>query len=312
MIGGSAGAVEALQTLVSRLPVRLPAAIFVVVHMAPRSKSFLPQILSRSGPLPASHPENGTPIEMGRIYVAPPDFHLILERDHIHLGTGPRENRHRPCINVTFRSAAAAHGSRVAGIVLTGQLDDGTAGLWDIKRHGGTVIVQRPEDAAYPSMPLSALREVDVDHTLAAAEMGSLVDRLSHEVDRLSYEKDESASNPDEDVLEPMLTDITCPDCRGTLWQVRRGQHSEYRCRIGHSYSARTMLAEHYGAQERAMWQSVVALEEGAVLATRMAEELEPQLRDELLGEARVAREQASQIRGMLTKRMTFGLDSTG
>src|SRR5215217_4453891 len=114
VIGASAGGVEALQTLVARLPSTLPAALFVVVHMAPRSKSFLPQILTRSGPLPAIHPENGTRIEPGKIYVAPPDHHLILERDHIHLGMGPQENRHRPCINVTFRSAGRRY-SRTLG-----------------------------------------------------------------------------------------------------------------------------------------------------------------------------------------------------
>jgi two-component system, chemotaxis family, protein-glutamate methylesterase/glutaminase len=305
VIGASAGGVEALQRLVSQFPATLPAAIFVVVHMAPRSKSFLPQILSRSGPLKAIHPENGTRIEPGRIYVAPPDNHLILEKEHIHLGMGPRENRHRPCINVTFRSAATAYGPRVAGVVLTGQLDDGTAGLWDIKRQGGVVIVQRPEDAAYPSMPLSALREVDVDYTLPVSEMGSLMDRLARD-------DGQSGTTASEMALEPKLTDITCPDCRGTIWEVRRGRHSEYRCRIGHSFSARTMLAEHFAVQEKTMWQAVVALEEGAALAGRLADDLEPNLREELLNEARLAREQAVNIRGMLTKRMTFGLDSTG
>jgi len=304
-IGASAGGVEALQTLVSHLPSTLPAALFVVVHMAPRSKSFLPQILTRSGPLPAMHPENGTRIEHGKIYVAPPDHHLILERDHIHLGMGPQENRHRPCINVTFRSAATAYGRRVAGIVLTGQLDDGTAGLWDIKRQGGVVIAQRPEDAAYPSMPLSALREVDVDYTLPVAEMGKLLETLSLE------DGDEEVT-PKVGVSEPKLTEITCPDCRGTIWEVKRGRYTEYRCRIGHSYSTRTMLAEHFAVQERTMWQAVVALEEGAVLASRLAEDLEPTLRDELLSEARLARDQAAAIRGMLNKRMTFGLDPTG
>jgi two-component system, chemotaxis family, protein-glutamate methylesterase/glutaminase len=305
VVGASAGGVEALQTFVSQLPPTLPAALFVVVHMAPRSKSFLPQILTRSGPLQAIHPENGTPIEHGKIYVAPPDNHLILERDHIHLGLGPRENRHRPCINVTFRSAASAYGRRVAGIVLTGQLDDGTAGLWDIKRQGGVVIVQRPEDAAYPSMPLSALREVDVDYTLPVAEMGKLLERLSQE-------DTNSEVAPDVGVSEPKLTEFTCPDCRGTIWEVKRGGHREYRCRIGHSFSTRTMLAEHFEVQERTMWQAVVALEEGAVLASRLAGDLEPNLREELLNEAQLGREQASAIRGMLNKRMTFGLDPTG
>jgi two-component system, chemotaxis family, protein-glutamate methylesterase/glutaminase len=224
VVGASAGGVEALQVLVAGLPSTLPAAVFVVVHLAPRSRSFLPQILTRSGPLIAIHPENGTPIESGRIYVAPPDHHLILERDHVHLGMGPQENRHRPCINVMFRSAAVAYGPSVAGVVLTGQLDDGTAGLWDIKRQGGVVIVQRPEDAAYPSMPLSALREVEVDYTIPVAEMGTLLGRLSSD-------DEEGATVPEHGPSEPKLTDLTCPDCRGTIWEVRRGRHAEYRCR---------------------------------------------------------------------------------
>jgi two-component system chemotaxis response regulator CheB len=305
VIGASAGGVEALQALTAGLPPALPAALFVVVHLAPRSRSFLPQILSRSGPLKAVHAENGMPIEAGRIYVAPPDKHLILERDHVHLSIGPLENRHRPSINVTFRSAAVAYGSRVAGVVLTGQLDDGTAGLWDIKRHGGVTIVQRPEDAAYPSMPMSALREVDVDHTLPVSEMGAFFGRLA-------TEDGNDPTFSEETSMQPKLTEFTCPDCRGTIWEARRGRLTEFRCRVGHTFSARSMLAEHFAAQERAMLQSIIALEEGAALASTLAEDLEPSLRGELLEEARLAREQASSIRGLLSKRMTYGLDAVG
>jgi len=146
---------------------------------------------------------------------------------------------------------------------------------------------------------------VDVDYTLPVAEMGKLLETLSLK------DGDEEVT-PNVGVSEPKLTEITCPDCRGTIWEVKRGRYTEYRCRIGHSYSTRTMLAEHFEVQERMMWQAVVALEEGAVLASRLAEDLEPTLRDELLSEARLARDQAAAIRGMLNKRMTFGLDPTG
>src|SRR5215813_5531470 len=156
VIGTSAGGVEALQELVGQLPPNLPAAVFAVMHMYPRASSYLPEILSRSGPLPAVHPNDGDQIENTRIYVAPPDHHLVIERDHVHLGTGPKEQQQRPCVNVTFRSAALSYGERVAGVVLTGQMDDGTAGLWEIKRRGGIAIVQNPEQASFPSMPLSA------------------------------------------------------------------------------------------------------------------------------------------------------------
>src|SRR5215472_10518435 len=144
VIGASAGGVEALQRLVSQLPASLPAAVFAVMHVYYRARSSLPEILTRAGALIAIHPENGTPIEHGRIYVAPPDQHLIVERDHVHLSSGPKEQHQRPCINVTFRSAASAYAERVAGVILTGQMDDGTAGLWEIKRRGGIAIVQNP------------------------------------------------------------------------------------------------------------------------------------------------------------------------
>jgi two-component system chemotaxis response regulator CheB len=174
-IGASAGGVEAVQTLVSSLPPALPAAVFVVLHLMPSSESFLPPILSRSGPLPAIHPKDGERIEKGRIYVARPDHHLIVERGHVHLGTGPKEQHQRPCINVTLRSAAQAYGERVTRVVLTGQPDDGTAGVWEIKRRGGVAIVQYPNQASFPSMPLSALRDVVVDHTLPLARIGPLL-----------------------------------------------------------------------------------------------------------------------------------------
>ena len=128
--------------------------------------------------MPALHPEDGAPIVPGRIYVALPDHHLVIERDHVHLSLGPKEQHHRPCINVMFRSAAIAHGDRVVGVVLTGELDDGTAGLWEIKRRGGIAVVQNPEEGAFPSMPLSALREVEADYVSSIADMGALLSRL--------------------------------------------------------------------------------------------------------------------------------------
>ena len=157
VVGASAGGVEVLRQLVSQFAADLPAAVFLVTHLNPRTRSYLPQILARESLLPVEHPEDGAPIEHGRIYVAPPDYHLVIEQGHLHLGLGPKEQHQRPCINVTFRSAAQAYGDRVAGVVLTGTLDDGTAGLWEVKRRGGVAIVQSPEEALFPSMPLSAL-----------------------------------------------------------------------------------------------------------------------------------------------------------
>jgi two-component system chemotaxis response regulator CheB len=302
VIGASAGGVEALKKIAQTLPSELAAAVFIVLHVAPRSRSFLPEILTAAGPLSAMHAQDGMPIEKGRIYIAPPDRHMLVGRDHVHLSFAPKENHQRPSINVTFRSAAAAYGARVIGIVLTGHLDDGTAGLWDIKRQGGTTVVQNPEEAPHPSMPLSALRETEIDYVVRLSEMGALVSQLT----RRLYEDKIQAPRAH---MTSKVTDITCPDCRGTIWEVRNGPFTEYRCRIGHAYSPRSMLAEHFAVQEKVLWQSIVALEEGADLSTRLAETLSPAVREHLLGEALRARDHAGKLRALLSERATFSLD---
>jgi two-component system chemotaxis response regulator CheB len=302
VIGASAGGVEALQTMVAGLPADLPATVFVVLHVAPRSRSFLPGILSAAGPLPACHATDGMEIQQGRIYVAPPDHHMLIERGHIHLNLGPKENHQRPCINASFRSAAAAYGDRVIGVVLTGQLDDGTAGLWEIQRRGGLAVVQNPEEAAFPSMPLNAVREIEVDYIVRVAELGNLLSGLTRKVQ-------ENVIEAERREMRSELTDITCPDCRGTIWEIRNGSFVEYRCRIGHAYSPRSMLAEHFAAQEKVIWQSIVALEEGSDLSTRLADKLGPDLRERLLNEAHLAKQHAAKLRQLLSQRATFSLD---
>jgi two-component system, chemotaxis family, protein-glutamate methylesterase/glutaminase len=304
VIGASAGGVEALQQLAHALPANLPAPVFVVLHVHARSKSVLPEILSSAGPLPAVHAVDGARIEDARIYIAPPDHHLIIEREHMHVGVGPKENYQRPSINVTFRSAALAYGDRTIGVVLTGQLDDGTAGSWDIKRRGGTVIVQHPEDAAFSSMPLSTLREVEADYTVPLAEIGPLLGRLLKE--NGSGDISVQRENPG---MQPRVVDLTCPECRGTIWEVQNGPLMQYRCRVGHSFSPRSMLAEHTAAQEKALWAAIVALEEGAVLANKLAHQLEPQLRDQLLQESRQKQQQAAIIRTLIQEQPVFSLD---
>jgi two-component system, chemotaxis family, protein-glutamate methylesterase/glutaminase len=303
VIGASAGGVEALQELTAGLPADLKAPVFVVLHIHARSRSFLPEILSVAGRLPASHALDGAAIENGHIYIAPPDRHLIVERQHMHLGTGPKENYQRPCINVTFRSAALAYGDKVIGVILTGQLDDGTAGSWDIKRRGGAIVVQHPEDAAFSSMPLSTLREVEADYTLPLAEIGPLLGRLSSENGGGDARQQEDSG------MQPKVVDLTCPECRGTIWEVPNGPIVQYRCRVGHSYSPRSMLAEHAATQETALWAAVVALEEGAVLANKLARQLEPKVRDQLLQEARQRQEQAATIRRLIQDQPVFSLD---
>ncbi|MBV9503235.1 MAG: chemotaxis protein CheB [Acidobacteriaceae bacterium] len=302
-IGASAGGVEALEKLVAQLPADFPGALLVVLHLLPRTRSFLPGLLTRAGRLPATHPGDGEKVEQGRIYVAPPDYHLVIERDHIHLSLGPKEQHHRPCINVLFRSAALAYGGRVAGIVLTGELDDGTAGLWEIKRRGGIAVVQNPETAAFPSMPLSALREVEADYVADISEMGPVFTRVA------AGEIEHKRAEVEGAKVEPQLTDLTCPDCRGTIWEVPRGRVKEYRCRVGHTFSAKSMLSEHFAAQEKALYAAIVALEEGASLATRLADEFEPSLGHRLRDEARERDAQAEALRHMLKERSSFSLD---
>jgi two-component system chemotaxis response regulator CheB len=179
VIGASAGGVEALMTLVARLPAGLPASLFIVVHTLPTYSSVLPEILSRLGPLPAFHATEGMMIEQGTIYVAPPDHHLeVSPGSSVHLGTGPKEQHVRPAADVLFRSAARAYGSRVVGVVLTGLGQDGTNGLQAVKQHGGVTVIQDPTEAAWPSMPQSALEHVAVDYIVPLSSLASLLIRL--------------------------------------------------------------------------------------------------------------------------------------
>jgi two-component system chemotaxis response regulator CheB len=203
-----------------------------------------------------------------------------------------------------FRSAALAYDGRVIGVLLSGELDDGTAGLWEIARRGGTTVVQNPEEAAFPSMPLSALREVEVNQTVAAADLGGLLNGLVGETKqdrqiRAEMRKDMWAS-------EEELTDLTCPECRGAIWEVRRGKNKDYRCRVGHTFSAKSMLAGHFAAQEKALYAAMVALEEGASLANRLADQFEAEYGEPLRAEARERASQAGVIRQVLQDRLSF------
>ncbi len=181
VLGASAGGVQALCEVMDGLPPNLPAAVFVVLHVSPYGHSALPAILSRLGCLPASHPVDGEEIQTGRVYVAPPDRHLEIEGSHIHLSRKASENGHRPAADVLFRTAARSFGPRVVGVVLTGNLDDGTAGLATIKRFGGKAVVQDPREADYPGMPENALANVAVDHVLQLGDIAAMIRRLVYE-----------------------------------------------------------------------------------------------------------------------------------
>lgn len=179
VIGTSAGGVEALKVLGGMLPHDLPAAIFIVLHLAPTGPSLLAEILSRAGALPATQGGNGERISPSRIYVAPPDHHLLVEPGHVRVRRGPKESRFRPAVDVLFRSAPYVYGPRVIGVILTGALDDGTAGLWAVKDRGGLAVVQEPQEALHSSMPQSALRHVDVDACLPLAKIAPTLVQLA-------------------------------------------------------------------------------------------------------------------------------------
>ncbi len=292
VIGSSAGGLKALTAIIGKLPADLDAAIFVVQHLSPEHESFLPQILSDTGPLIARHPGDRDAIRSGQIYVAPPDHHLLVNRDHIRVIRGPRENRQRPAIDALFRSAARAHGPRVIGVILSGLLDDGTVGAQAIKQRGGTTVVQSPADAEYPSMPASVLRYARVDHALPADRIPALLVDLVAAAGAAKDEGVTSIDTPPEIEIESEIAEqeargstllrwaetigtrshYTCPTCKGTLWQVGEESPLRYRCHVGHSFTARSLMAEQTVILENALWSAIRLMEEKADFLRRMAD----------------------------------------
>jgi two-component system chemotaxis response regulator CheB len=283
VVGASAGGVEALVELAASLPGDLSAAVFVVLHLPATGTSALPEILRRHGPLPAAHVRDSEPIQPGRIYVAPPDHHVLVRTGHVHLSRGPRENGHRPAIDPLFRSAAREYAARVIGVVLSGALDDGTAGLLAIKSRGGIAVVQNPGDALYPGMPGNALEHAQVDHVLAAASMGKLLTRLLANLAeppadpaptgmRVEVEMEGFSMEAFEGHHPGRPSGFSCPDCHGVLWQIKDGGLERYRCRVGHAWSPESLLTQQSEALEAALWVALRSLEERAALARRLAE----------------------------------------
>ena len=287
VVGASAGGVEALSRLVADLPEDLPAAVFVVLHMAPHTGTALPRILGRQTRLPVDHPADGEPIRPNRIYVAVPDRHLILGRGTVRVTNGPRENGHRPAVDTLFRTAAAGYGPRVVGVVLSGTRDDGTAGLRVIHARGGTAIVQHPDEALFPGMPQSAVAGDHPDFVVPVGEIGALLSKLAR--DGLP-QKGRSSPMPDAldaelrwahpDLEGPALTDpplgspsgFTCPECHGGLWEIEDEGFPRYRCRVGHGFSADSLLVTQRTDVEAALWIAYRALEERAALCRRLAD----------------------------------------
>ena len=283
VVGTSAGGLEALDQLVGQLPTDLAASIFIVQHMAPdTSGEPLTRRLGRHKAFDAKLAKEGERFKPGRIYIAPPDSHLLLKADRVLVRKGARENRSRPGIDPLFRSAAVAHGRRVIGVVLTGMLDDGTAGLIAIKRCGGVTVVQDPKDAAYPGMPQSAVDNVDVDHCVSIAEMGELLTTLvakpPGKATRVPSDLRSEAT-----IAERVLSDIgqveslghqvpyNCPNCGGVLWEMSTPRVKRYRCHTGHSFTGPTLLASQSEKIEEILWVSLRMFEERKNLLKSMA-----------------------------------------
>lgn len=286
VVGASAGGIEALRVLIGALPADLSASLFIVVHTSPEAPGMLADIFDRCGRLPATYATDGERIETGRIYVAPTDRHLVIEPNRMRVTRGPKENRFRPSVDPLFRSAAQTYGPRVVGIILTGYLDDGTAGLRTVKQLGGTAVVQDPTSALVPFMPLNAVTHVKVDYCLPLEEIAPLLVRLTTEAAEGAYQvpkeveievniaKEQKAL--DAGVLqlgEP--SNYACPECHGVLLQMKEGTLFRFRCHTGHAYSVESLLADITEKMDDALWNSIRAFEEGELFMRHMAEHLD-------------------------------------
>jgi two-component system chemotaxis response regulator CheB len=279
VVGASAGGVEALRRLVSMLPSGFPAAMFVVLHLPVHARSALTDILKRAAGVRVVTANDDAWPRYGTVYVAPPDAHLLLKADGIHLVRGPTENGHRPAIDPLFRSAATAFGTRVIGVVLSGVLDDGTNGLLRIAEAGGLTVVQDPDDALYSAMPRNAIANVPVDVVAPVDEIAELLARLARHPRGFVDDPADDGEDPTEMVvvgkgtlsLDPAgrPSRFTCPSCGGALWEADDGGRL-FRCRVGHSWTPMALLDEQADTLDSALWTALRALAERADLARRM------------------------------------------
>ena len=276
VVGASAGGVKALLTLSSTLPKGFPAPVLVVLHIGANT-SVLPSLLATHGNNPAVHAEDGQSLQNGTLYVAPPDHHMLVEDGVVRLSRGPKEHHTRPAIDPLFRSAALARGPRTIGVVLTGRLDDGTAGLQAIKDCGGVAVVQDPADAEVADMPNSALRSVAVDHCVPLAQMAATLVALvgrpmpadtppqperqqQLEVEMDVFRGEGKSMEKLNEIGKPSM--FACPDCDGVLWEIGASNPPRYRCHTGHGFSLRSLEETQRGRTEDSLWGAIRALEQ--------------------------------------------------
>jgi two-component system chemotaxis response regulator CheB len=272
VIGASAGGVDTLSRVVAGLPADLAATVCIVLHIAPTSPSALAQILQRAGRLPCRQPRDGESMHAGVVLVATPDHHLVIEDGRARLTVGPRENGHRPSVDVLFRSAAADRGSRVIGVILSGTRDDGTAGLAAIKAHGGGTIVQDPDEALYPGMPASAIANVAVDAVAPSREIAGAIVAMVNGAEPPT-DPDVGAAAQERDPGGGVVS--ICPDCGGVLTEHLEAGVPQLRCRVGHRYSWESLADAQARQVEGALWSAVRALEDRSALLERMAQQAE-------------------------------------
>jgi two-component system chemotaxis response regulator CheB len=285
VIGASAGGIDALRAIFAGLPPDFPGSICVVLHISSESPGVLDKILDRAGPLPSITVRTSQRLQPGRIYLPAPDHHLVIEPSVARATRGPKENRFRPAIDPLFRSAAQTYGPRAIGVILSGGLDDGTAGLWAIKQLGGIAIVQDPDEAIAPSMPKSALEHVRVDYCVAVAKISDLLIRLARE----PLEEEGGYTVPEKMKIEVNIarekqpleagveklgepSTFACPECHGVLLQVKEGDRDRFRCHTGHAYTAEALIAEYDEAIEKSLSSSVRALQEKVLLVRHFAD----------------------------------------
>lgn len=316
MIGASAGGFDVLRKLVAGLPADLDASVFIVWHMAPDVKGVLPQVLSQLGTLPASHATDGEAIRTGQIYIAPPDHHLTLEREKIRVTKGPKVNRFRPAVDPLFRSAAFAYGARVIGVILSGALDDGAAGLWAIKQCGGLAVAQDPADAEVPSMPENAIHSSQPDHIVPASELAELLAKLAgeeiedrketimkengHPGRKAQVQEENPVGNGDFFNLHA-LTPYTCPECHGVLSAIKENDRIRFRCHTGHAFSFDSLLSALTESVEESLWTAIRGIQESKFLLNHMGDHLaevnEPKLAAAYFKKAREAESRLQMVR---------------
>ena len=323
LIGASAGGVEALSAIFAELPATLPAPVLVVAHVGAR-KSVLPEILGKTSALPVRFAEEREPVRPGRILLAPPDRHMLVAnmagQASIELTRGPKENHTRPAIDPLFRSAAAAFGPKVVGVILSGYLDDGTAGLQAVKACGGKALVQEPQEAQAPSMPQSAIDHVEVDWRLPVAEIAPALLALASGKPASAQPAQPQQPAPhwiamenrfargvgNMEQLEKIATPstFTCPECHGTLWELHGQQPQRFRCHTGHGFTAKILGEVQHDKAEAAIWAAVRALQEKEKLYLNLAANaqawLHPGTASEYADKARQAREQAEMLKQAL------------